>query len=356
MAGLGVLVLEDGLVLEGRPVAASGTALGEMVFTTGMTGYQEAVTDPSYAGQLLCFAAPMIGNYGAGPAGMESTRAWPGAVVMSRASNSPGTGGSLGWCDWLASQDVVALDDVDTRRLVRHLRDRGAMRGGVSTELGAEELLALVRAHPSLDGRDLATPAAGVRRSLGEDGPLVAALDCGMKNSIARGLVDAGCRLEVLPAGTTADEIRALGPDGVFISNGPGDPAAVTPVIGTVRDLLGEVPVFGICLGHQMLAHALGLGTEKLPFGHRGANHPVRRTEDGRVEVTVQNHGYAVVAGTLPDGVEVTRTSLFDGSVEGLSVPELRAFSVQYHPEASPGPRDARYLFRQFVDAIGGRS
>jgi carbamoyl-phosphate synthase small subunit len=181
----------------------------------------------------------------------------------------------------------------------------------------------------------------------------VVAIDCGMKESIARGLVGAGCRLEVVPAGTGAEEVLAHAPDGVFVSNGPGDPAAVTPVIGTVRDLLGRVPVFGICLGHQMLGHALGLRTEKLAFGHRGANHPVRRSEDGRVEITVQNHGYAVVSDGLPDGVEVTRTSLFDGSVEGIAAPELRAWSVQYHPEASPGPHDARYMFREFVASIG---
>ncbi|MBY0397828.1 MAG: gamma-glutamyl-gamma-aminobutyrate hydrolase family protein, partial [Thermoleophilia bacterium] len=215
-----------------------------------------------------------------------------------------------------------------------------------------EELLARVREHPVLDGRDLTPAAAGPRRRLGEDGPVVAAIDCGMKASIARGLVEAGCRLEVLPAGATAEEVLAAAPDGVFVSNGPGDPAAVAPVIATVRDLLGRVPLFGICLGHQMLAHALGLGTEKLPFGHRGANHPVRREEDGRVEVTVQNHGYAVTAAGLPDGVRVTRTSLFDGSVEGLAAPELRARSVQYHPEARPGPRDAAYLFRDFVGSL----
>jgi carbamoyl-phosphate synthase small subunit len=346
------VVTEDGLVLEGRAVAAPGTALGEMVFTTGMTGYQEAVTDPSYHGQILTFAAPMVGNYGAGAAASESDRPWPPAVVMTRAGNGPGSAGPTGWCDWLREGGVVGVDDVDTRRLVRHLRDRGAMRGGVSTELGPEELLARVREHPALDGRDLASEAAGARRALGTDGPRVVAVDCGMKRSIAEGLVRAGCRLEVVPAGTSAREVLDLDPDGVFVSNGPGDPAAVTPVIDTVRGVLGEVPLFGICLGHQMLAHALGLRTEKLPFGHRGANHPVRRVEDDRVEVTVQNHGYAVVGDALPDGVEVTRTSLFDGSVEGLAAPELRAFSVQYHPEAAPGPHDARYLFGRFVEAI----
>ena len=347
-----VVVLEDGLVLPAASVGAPGTALGEMVFTTGMTGYQEAVTDPSYLGQILCFTAPMIGNYGAGPGHDESDRPWPGAVIMARAGDAPGTGGATGWRTWLAERGVVAVEDCDTRRLVRHLRDRGAMRGGVSTELDAEQLLARVREHPVLDGRDLATEAAAAPRQLGTDGPRVVAIDCGMKESIATGLSGAGCRVDVVPAGVTAEEVLARGPDGVFLSNGPGDPAAVTNVIGTVGGLLGQVPVFGICLGHQLLSHALGLRTEKLAFGHRGANHPVRRSGDGRVEITVQNHGYAVVAGNLPDGVEVTRTSLFDGSVEGIAAPELRAFSVQYHPEASPGPHDARYMFREFVAGL----
>jgi carbamoyl-phosphate synthase small subunit len=346
------VVTEDGLVLRGTPVGAPGTALGEMVFTTGMTGYQEAVTDPSYHGQILTFAAPMVGNYGTGPQCMESARAWPGAVLMARAGNMGGAAGPVGWRDWLAALGVVGVADLDTRRLVRHLRDRGAMRGGVSTELEPDELLALVRAHPVLDGRDLTVDVTGPARQLGTDGPRVVAIDCGIKNSIATGLVSAGCRLDIVPSGVTADEIRALGPDAVFLSNGPGDPAAVTSVIGTVSGLLGELPIFGICLGHQMLAQAAGLTTEKLPFGHRGANHPVRREHDGRVEVTVQNHGYAVVADRLPDGVQITHTSLFDGSVEGVAIPELHAFSVQYHPEASPGPHDARYLFTRFVEAI----
>ncbi len=348
----GILVLEDGLVLDGRPVAATGTAIGEMVFTTGMSGYQEAVTDPSYAGQLLCFAAPMIGNYGVGDGAWESDRVWPRAVVMARAGNAPGTGGPVGWCDWLREHGVVALDDLDTRRLVRRLRDNGSMRGGVSTELGAEELLAQVREAPQMDGQDLSVAAAGPRRTLGTDGPRVVAIDCGMKNSIASGLLRAGCRLEVVPAGVSAAEVLALSPDGLFISNGPGDPAATTQVTGTIRELMGQLPVFGICLGHQLLAHALGMRTEKLPFGHRGANHPVRRVEDDVVEVTVQNHGYAVVADGARDGVEVTRVSLFDHSVEGLAVPDLNALSVQYHPEASPGPHDARYMFTRFVESL----
>ncbi len=346
------IVTEDGLVLEGRSVGVAGTALGEMVFTTGMTGYQEAVTDPSYHGQILTFAAPMIGNYGTGPRAMESHRPWPPAVLMARAGNMCGAAGPVGWCDWLTANGVVALADVDTRRLVRHLRDRGAMRGGVSTELAPDELQARVLEHPSLDGRDLTPEVAGPQRRLGSTGPRVVAIDCGIKRSISAGLVRSGCQLEIVPSGVTAQRIRELRPDAVFVSNGPGDPAAVTPVIETVRDILGEIPVFGICLGHQMLAQAVGLRTEKLPFGHRGANHPVRRAADDRVEVTVQNHGYAVVASDVSDGVQITHTSLFDGSVEGVAIPELRAFSVQYHPEASPGPHDARYLFTRFVEAI----
>ncbi len=347
-----VIVLEDGLVLPARSVGAPGTALGEMVFTTGMNGYQEAVTDPSYLGQILTFSAPMIGNYGTGPDCVESDRVWPGAVIATRIGDAPGVAGPMGFRTWLRDQGVVAVEDADTRRLVRHLRDHGAMRGGVSTELAAEQLLALVREHASLDGRDLASEAAGLSRSRGDDGPRIVAVDCGMKEGILRGLVGAGMRVEVVPCGITAADILAMDPDGVFISNGPGDPAAVTPVIEAITGVLGQVPLFGICLGHQLLAHALGLRTEKLPFGHRGANHPVQRREDGGVEITVQNHGYAVSADSLPDGVRVTRTSLFDGSVEGLEAPELLAASVQYHPEARPGPHDAAYLFRSFRDRV----
>jgi carbamoyl-phosphate synthase small subunit len=348
-----LVALEDGLVLEGEGVGAPGTALGEVVFTTGMTGYQEAVTDPSYLGQILTFTAPQIGNYGTSAAHAESARCWPGAVITARLGDSPGAAGPVGFRTWLRERGVVAVQRVDTRRLVRRLREAGAMRGGVSTELGPEELVARVRAHPTLEGRDLSLEAAGPPRALGPDGPRVVAYDCGMKESIARGLAGAGCRLEIVPAGTPAVEVLARDPRAVFVSNGPGDPAAVEAVTGAVGEILGRVPVFGICLGHQLLARALGLRTEKLPFGHRGANHPVRRVEDDRVQITVQNHGYAVVADPLPDGVRVTRTSLFDGSVEGIEAPELRAWSVQYHPEASPGPRDARHEFADFVRRIG---
>ncbi len=346
------VVLEDGLTLEARAVAAEGTALGEMVFTTSMTGYQEAVTDPSYMGQILTFAAPMVGNYGAGPGYSESDRVRTEAVIMARSGDRGGAAGPTGWNTWLAQAGVVAVEDVDTRRLVTHLRDRGAMRGGVSTELDPEALLERVQAHPGLDGQDLAAAAAGPRRSAGVDGPRIAAIDCGIKDSIVARMAGAGCRLEIFPPDATVDDILSVDPAALFCSNGPGDPAAAGHVISVIESVLGQIPVFGICMGHQLLARALGMGTERLPFGHRGANHPVRRVEDDRVEITVQNHGYAVSSSPLPDGVEITRTSLFDGSVEGIRAPELRAWSVQYHPEARPGPNDAAYTFRAFVEEV----
>ncbi len=347
-----IVALEDGLVLHARSIGAPGTALGEMVFTTAMSGYQEAATDPSYIGQILCFAAPMIGNYGAGPGCDESDRVHPQAIVMASAGDRPGAAGDQGWCGWLRERGVIGVDDVDTRRVVTHLRDRGAMRGGVSTELAADELIDRVRAHPVLDGRDLVTGAAAPARVLGDDGPRIVAIDCGIKASIAARMAEAGCRLHIVPAGTGAAEILSMAPDAVFTSNGPGDPAGAETVVQALRGVLGQVPVFGICMGHQLLARALGLETHKLPFGHRGANHPVRRSEDGGVEITVQNHGYAVADATLPDGIVVTRRSLFDGSVEGIAAPDLRAWSVQYHPEARPGPHDAGYMFAEFVAAV----
>ncbi len=346
------VVLEDGLTLEARAVAAEGTTLGEMVFTTSMSGYQETVTDPSYIGQILTFAAPMIGNYGAGPGYSESERVQTSGVIMARSGDNPGAAGSTGWNTWLTDKDVIAVEGVDTRRLVTHLREKGVMRGGISTELDPEALLERVQAHPVLDGQDLVSTAGRERRTVGTDGPRIAAIDCGIKESIAQRMAAAGCRLEIFTPAATVDEILAVDPAALFCSNGPGDPAAAGHVVATIGALLGKVPVFGICMGHQLLARALGLGTERLPFGHRGANHPVRRVEDDRVEITVQNHGYAVSADRLPDGVQVTRTSLFDGSVEGIRAPDVRAWSVQYHPEARPGPNDAGYAFREFVAEV----
>ncbi len=347
-----IVVLEDGLVLRGRSVGAPGTAVGEMVFTTAMTGYQEAATDPSYRGQILTYAAPMIGNYGAGPGFSESDGVQAQALLMTRSADRPGAAGPHGWSTWLRDRGVIALDHVDTRALVTHLRDNGACRGGVSTEGDVTALAAQIAQHPVLDGRDLVSEAAGPRRALGHDGPRITAIDCGMKRSIATRLAGAGCRLDIVPAGTTADEILAGDPAGVFVSNGPGDPAAAAGVIATLSDLLGQVPIFGICMGHQLLARAAGLSTSKLPFGHRGTNHPVRRTADDRVEITVQNHGYAVDVPRERDDVVITHVSLFDQSVEGIALPDQRAWSVQYHPEGRPGPNDAGYLFDAIVAAV----
>jgi carbamoyl-phosphate synthase small subunit len=338
------LVLEDGTVFRGRSVGADGIAFGEAVFTTAMSGYQEVVTDPSYAEQILCFTAPMVGNYGVAPARSESDRAYARAVVMRRA-------GGEAWTRWLTARGVVALEDVDTRSLVLHLRERGAMRAAaVAGEAAVEHVLASVRAQPSMAGRRL---VAGVSTAepytLGRGSTRIAILDYGCKRSIAERLLAAGASIRVLPHSARARAVLAEAPDGVVLSNGPGDPAALRAEVATVRELLGRVPIFGICLGHQLLAQAAGYRTFKLPFGHRGANHPVLELATGRVLVTAQNHGFAVKG----HGPEVTHVSLYDGTVEGLSLSELAARSVQFHPEASPGPHDARFLLSEWVDELG---
>jgi carbamoyl-phosphate synthase small subunit len=356
------LVLEDGRVFPGRTVvpAERGLALGEVVFTTGMTGYQEAVTDPSYFGQILVFTAPMVGNYGAGVAFDESRRAHTPAVVMREARNgTDARGADRGWLDWLAMKGVPAIDGVDTRALVRHLRERGAMRGAVvapppgQAAVPVHEALAAVLGHPSMTGADLVgavtTSEPYVVDGAGSDRHVVA-IDCGIKRSIVDQLVGIGAAVTVVPAGATADEILALEPDGVFCSNGPGDPEPVEQVTATLRRLIAPeagVPVFGICLGHQLLARAAGLPTFKLPFGHHGANHPVVAT-DGTVEISTQNHGFAVREPNGSDRVQVTHRNGNDRTVEGLALLDAPAFSVQYHPEASPGPHDARHHFTRF--------
>jgi carbamoyl-phosphate synthase small subunit len=336
-------VLEDGEVFAGESVGARGYAFGEAVFTTSMSGYQEVATDPSFEGQLVCFTAPMIGNYGTAAGRSESHRSHAKGVLMREARGPQ-------WTDWLHENGVVALTGVDTRSLVLHLRERGAMRATVVSDArDTGEVLTAVRAQPSMAGSAL---VAGVstkeRYTFAADGAVrVAVVDYGCKRSILRLLAASGAAVDVFPHCVDADTIA--GYDGVLLSPGPGDPSPLGAETATVGELLGRTPVLGVCLGHQLLALATGRDTFKLPFGHRGANHPVLDRRTNRVLVTAQNHGFAVE--TADDG-NVTHTSLYDGTVEGLDYPELRARSAQFHPEASPGPHDAAPIIARWVDEL----
>jgi carbamoyl-phosphate synthase small subunit len=337
----GFLVLEDGTVFRGRSIGAPGIAYGEAVFTTAMSGYQEIVTDPSYAEQVVCFTAPMVGNYGVDEARSESSRVHARAALMRRAGGDE-------WPRWLAAQGVVALEDVDTRSLVLHLRERGAMRAAVvSGSASTDEILARVRAESPMAGRSLVARVSTAKPyRVGGRGPQIAVLDYGIKTSILNRVVSCGARAMVFPHDADADSILATHPDGVLLSNGPGDPAPLADQVAVVRELVGRVPVLGICLGHQLLGLAAGLATYKLPFGHRGANHPVLEIATNRVLVTSQNHGFAVTG----DGREVTHVSLYDGTVEGLAFEGAR--SLQFHPEAGPGPHDAWPLIESWVEEL----
>jgi carbamoyl-phosphate synthase small subunit len=339
----GLVVLEDGTVFRGESVAADGFAFGEAVFTTVMTGYQEVVTDPSYAEQLVCFTAPMVGNYGVAAGRSESKRPHARAVLMREARGPQ-------WTDWLHERGIVALSGIDTRSLVLRLRDAGAMRAAVvAGDASVEEVLAAVRAQPSMVGRalvrDVSTPEPYVYSEAGV--VRVAVVDYGAKRSILRRLAGAGAAVTVFPHDVDADELAGF--DGVLLSNGPGDPEPLVGEVETVRELLGRVPVLGICLGHQLLALATGHETYKLRFGHRGGNHPVLERASGRVLVTSQNHGFAVAPS---DEREATHVSLYDGTVEGLDFPSLRARSVQFHPEAGPGPHDAWPILSEWIDEM----
>jgi carbamoyl-phosphate synthase small subunit len=339
----GLLVLEDGTIFRGRSVGALGVAYGEAVFTTAMTGYQEVVTDPSFAEQLVAFTVPMVGNYGVSPRRSESARAHSGAVLMRRATGDE-------WPRWLAAQEVVALEEIDTRALVLHLRERGALRAAaVAGRAAVEEVLERVCAQEPMAGRALVDRVSTqAPYCLGRGALRVAVLDYGCKRSILDRLIAAGAGVKVFPHTATAEAILAERPDGVVLSNGPGDPAALPAELDQVRALLGRVPILGICLGHQLLGLAAGLETFKLPFGHRGANHPVLELGTSRVLVTSQNHGFAVRG----EGPAVSHVSLYDGTVEGLTLPDERARSVQFHPEAGPGPHDAWPYLEAWVEDL----
>jgi carbamoyl-phosphate synthase small subunit len=354
------LYLADGTSWPGISVGAPGAAVGEAVFTTAMTGYQEALTDPSFARQILTFTAPMIGNYGVEDDVSESDRVQPTALVCHEARNYA-PNGRRGLLDWLGEGGIVALSGLDTRALVRHLRDRGAMLAVACGEgVSRRQALELLESEPPMAGRLLADEVSGELAGIpqAESRCHVVVLDYGAKSSIVRLLEHAGATVTVLPHDATAAQVDALAPDGVLLANGPGDPGSMDAHVAEVRAMVDHGrPLYGICLGHQLLGRALGLETFKLPFGHRGANHPVYESASGRVLVTSQNHGFAVQPPANGDGgVEVTHTSLYDGTVEGLRLRGRPVWSMQFHPEASPGPHDAREKLGEFVEACVGRA
>jgi carbamoyl-phosphate synthase small subunit len=376
------LALEDGTVFTGTSIGADGEVDGEVCFNTSMTGYQEILTDPSYRGQIVTMTYPQIGNYGVNAEDVESGRPQlAGFVVREHSRTQSNFRSEQSLSEYLKQHNIVAIESIDTRSLVRRLRSRGALKGVLSTtDLDDNSLVAKAKRSPGLVGRDLVrevlpdqpfewqqplsewTHLDGHSRSTESpqlstlnsqpSQPHVVALDYGMKWNIPRHLVDQGCRVTILPGTATVEEVLAIEPDGVFLSNGPGDPEPLEYAIGTIRGLLGKKPIFGICLGHQLLGLACGAKTFKLKFGHRGANHPVQNLETGAVEITSQNHGFAVAEDSLPSFLQITHRSLNDGTIEGVSHRDVPAYSVQYHPEASAGPHDSHYLFRRFLESM----
>ena len=366
------VLLEDGTRFDGLSCGADAPAVGEIVFTTAMAGYQEAMTDPSYAGQLITFTYPQIGNYGVSERAMESDRIHAGAAIMRAAVNrADAHGATHAWLDWLTEHGIPAITDLDTRALVRHIRDAGAMKGGVFPgHVPISQARELIDAEPSMAGRDLAqtvTPATAFRLEGSGGGPRIAMIDTGVKRSILNELADRGAELTLHPCTASAAELLEDDPDAIFLANGPGDPAALDYIVQTVRELVGQKPVYGICLGHQLLCRAVGLETYKLPFGHHGANHPVKDLASGLTEITSQNHGFAVLG---PGGsrtidtdepvrwqtdfgeAQLSHINLYDRTVEGLTLLDVPGATVQYHPEAGPGPHDSLYLFDRFVEEI----
>lgn len=365
------LALEDGTVYPGISFGAAGEVEGEVVFNTSMTGYQEILTDPSYRGQIVTMTYPEIGNYGVNSEDVESAKPHLAGFVVRTVSRIASNFRSEGRLDdYLKQHGIVTISGIDTRSLVRRIRSKGAMSGVLSTtDLDDESLVAKARASQGLVGRDLVKEVLPQstqewteklsdwsllhkRRTLVDDAPHIVALDFGMKWNIPRHLADRGCKVTILPGNTPPEDLLALKPDGIFLSNGPGDPEPVEYGIETIRALLGKVPMFGICLGHQLLSLACNAKTFKLKFGHRGANQPVLKLDDGTVEITSQNHGFAVDRDTLPDDLEVTHVNLNDDTVAGIRHKVHNAFSVQYHPEASAGPHDSHYLFDEFMERI----
>jgi carbamoyl-phosphate synthase small subunit len=368
-----LLVLEDGRSFRGHSFGATGERVGEVVFNTGMTGYQEILSDPSYCGQLVVMTAAHIGNTGVNDFDFESQQPQvAGFIVRDHSEVYSSWRARVSLSQILREHGIVAISEIDTRALTRHIRSAGAMRGIISTtDVSIQSLTEKARLSPQMEGLDLtrqvtcaapyswdqhSTPWDVTSAYVTDEDPQtyeqrfhVVAYDFGLKRTILRRLVDHGCRVTVVPATTSAEEVLALQPDGIFYSNGPGDPAAVRYGVETLQKLLGQVPVFGICLGHQLMGLAMGGRTFKLPFGHHSTNHPVRHLTTGQIEITSQNHGFAVDPDSLPADVEVTHINLNDQTVEGLRHRTLPAFSVQYHPEAGPGPHDATYLFREFV-------
>ena len=366
------LLLEDGTRFDGEAAGARGHTVGEVVFNTSMSGYQESVTDPSYRAQIIVFTYPLVGNYGVSQEAMESSAVHARGVVMREGvdrEDAPGAEG--GWLTWLEDCGIPGISGIDTRALVRHIRDRGAMLGGIFPAAMAEdEARALIESEPGMAGRDLAcevTPAEPIILDPDNPGPRVVAIDTGIKDSIVRNLRERGVRLELHPCGTSSADLLARDPDAVFLANGPGDPAALEYVVENVRGVVGKVPVFGICMGHQLLCRAIGLETFKLPFGHRGANHPVKDLQTGKIDITAQNHGFAVQG---PNGegrvetdepirwdtdfgaAELSHVNLYDRTVEGLVLRDVKGATAQYHPEAGPGPHDAVYLFDRYLEMI----
>ncbi len=354
-----ILVLEDGRTFEGASFGAEGETFGEMVFNTSMTGYQEILTDPSYAGQIVCMTYPLIGNYGVNDADVESRRPWVEGFVVREASRVRSNWRSTKSLDeYLRENDIVGIEQIDTRALVRHIRDKGAMRAGISTvDTDPQKLLDKILASPEMKNRELAS-AVTIDEQFdypsGDDARFhIVAYDFGVKTNSLREFSKFGCRVTVVPAETPASDVLALKPDGIFLSNGPGDPASMKTVIEEIKKLVEtNTPMFGICLGHQLIGSAFGGETYKLKFGHRGGNQPIKDLTTGKIEITSHNHGFAVDADSLPADVDVTHVNLNDNTVAGLRHKTLPVFSVQYHPESAPGPHDSEYLFERFVELM----